>query len=201
MWKECELSDTVLKANEDMTLWETENGIVKIDKNTLAIPIKRGDKLEGYVFHGNGKLLLDTIVETERGAVGKPVEKEINTPFLMLGDTEKIQPQLKPATKEDLSEIGYTHEEEFKAQAQELCKKFLRKAHWCPYNGKRNGYVFIFPNETGNEDILLAKDSNIVYKSTNTVFLSSKNRVILKTHNCYVLSRQKGALAVKKICL
>jgi len=143
MWKEYELSDTILKANEDITLWERENGIVKIDKNTLAIPIERGGKLEGYVFQGNGRLLLDTIVETERGAIGKPVEKETNKPFLMLGDTEKIHQQLKTATKEDLSKIGYAHEQEFKAKAWELCERFFRKAHWCSCNNKVNGYVFI----------------------------------------------------------
>ncbi|MGQ9565277.1 MAG: hypothetical protein ACUVT5_01855 [Candidatus Bathyarchaeales archaeon] len=201
MWKEYELGDTVLKANKDMTLWETENGIVSISKNTLVIPLKRGDKLGGCMFQGNGKLLLDTIVETERGAVGKPVEKELNKPFLMLGDVEKIQQQLRPATKEDLSKIGYVHEQEFKTKAQELCKRFLRNAHWCPCNNLVNGHVFIFLNETDKREILLAKDSSIVYKSADTVFLSSKNRVILKTPNCCVLSRQKGALTVKKMCL
>jgi hypothetical protein len=86
-----QLESTILKAKETLTLWQTENGIIEINTNTLAVPIKLDNQQKGYIFHGHGKLLLDTIVETNEGAIGKPVEKEINEPFLMLGETEKTQ--------------------------------------------------------------------------------------------------------------
>jgi hypothetical protein len=46
-------------------------------------------------------------VETEKGAVGKPVEKEITEPFLMLGDTENMQQHLSAADTQDLETKGY----------------------------------------------------------------------------------------------
>ena len=70
MWQNYQLDKTALKANENMILWRTEKGTIEIGKNTLAIPIKLDDQRKGYIFHGQGKLLLDTIVETHEGAVG-----------------------------------------------------------------------------------------------------------------------------------
>ena len=78
MWQNYQLGSTVSKASEAVTLWQMEKGIVEISKNTLAVPIGLGDKERGYVFHGNGKFLLDSIVETEEGAIGQPVEKELS---------------------------------------------------------------------------------------------------------------------------
>jgi len=65
IWQKYKLENSVLKANETLTLWKTESGIIEIDKNAVAIPITSGDERKGYIFHGRSRLLLDTIVETE----------------------------------------------------------------------------------------------------------------------------------------
>jgi len=106
-WEDYELGSTISRTNEDITLWQTEKGIIEISKSTLAVPIKLDDQRKGYVFHGQGKLLLDAIVETEEGAVGKSVEKELNEPFLMLGDTEEIGQHLITASEEDLTKMSF----------------------------------------------------------------------------------------------
>jgi len=88
-WREFQLGSPISKVTETTTLWQAERGIVEISENALAIPIELGDQQKGHVFHGQGKLLLDAIAETDEGAIGKTIEKELDEPFLMLGETAR----------------------------------------------------------------------------------------------------------------
>jgi hypothetical protein len=198
-WQNYELENTILKATEALTLWKIEKGIVEIDKNTLAIPIRLDDERKGYVFHGHGKLILDTIVETEKGAVGKPVEKEINEPFLMLGKTEETEQRLSTADKEDLKMMSYESEQDFSAKAEALFDRFLGKRilhghHCCGHIG---GFVFAFPNKDGKLDVLIAEGSKLVYKAMDKVFVSNKSKIVLKTPNEVIISNDRRSLVFK----
>mgnify|MGYP001153924948 CR=1 FL=1 len=199
-WQNYQLDSTILKADEDMTLWQTEKGMIKIDKNTLAVPIKLAGRPKGFIFHGNSKLLLDTIVETQEGAIGKPVEKEMNEPFLMLGETKEIPQHLTPAGKEDLTNIGYKNEQEFIAKADDLCCKFFRegKTHVHQCFDEDQSFIFAFPNKAGKLDILVAKGSKLVYKAMDRVFVSDKNKVVLKTPKEVILSSNRRSFVIKK---
>lgn len=199
IWQNYHASDTVLKAAEPVRLWETERGIVEIDKDTLAIPVMLGDRPEGYVFHGHSRLVLDMIVETEEGAVGKPVEKEIGRPFLMIGNTESIQHRLSPAAHEDLSHLGYTKQQEFATKAEDLLNRFSGReagTHLCSHSG--NGLIFVFQNEADRLDILLAKGAKIVYKAMGTVFLSNGDRTVIKGPDGFVCVSAGKSVIIKR---
>ena len=200
IWQNYQLDSTALKITETMTLWRTEKGSVEIGKNTLAIPIKLNDQRKGYIFHGHGKLLLDTIVETQEGAVGKPVESELNQSFLMLGDAEEIQQHLSTATKEDLTKMGYESEQEFIDKTEYLFDQFFgnRGMHNHQCCVKYDGVIFAFPNEAGKLDILIAKGSKLVYKAMNKVFVSNKNKVVLKTPEEVIVSNDQKSFFIKK---
>ena len=203
MWENYQLDTTTLKTTETMTLWRTEKGTVEIGKNTLAIPIKLNDQRKGYIFHGHGKLLLDTIVETQEGAVGKPVESELNESFLMLGETEEIQQHLSTATKEDLTKMGYESEKGFIDKAKNLSDQFFGKMrmhnHQCC--GNNYGVIFAFPNEAGKLDILIANGSKLVYKAMNQVFVSNDGKVVLKTPTEVIVSGDNRKSLVIKKCI
>ncbi|MDH5447820.1 MAG: hypothetical protein OEY24_04480 [Candidatus Bathyarchaeota archaeon] len=200
IWKNYQLDSTVSKATEDITLWRTGKGILEISKDTLVLPIKLNEQRKGYVFHGHGKLLLDTVVETEEGAIGRPVEKEIIEPFLMLGDIEEIQQHLSTADKEDLTETGYESEQKFVTKAEELCDQFLGRGrvhnHRC--FGEDHGFVFAFLNEADKLDILVAKDSKLVYKAMDIVFVSNKNKVVLKSPSEVVCTDNGKSVIIKR---
>jgi hypothetical protein len=200
-WQNYQLDNTILKTTEAMTLWQTERGTIEISKNTLAIPIKLDEQQKGYIYHGHGKLLLDTIVETERGAVGKPVEKELNEPFLMLSNTEETQQHLSPATKEDITKMNYESEQRFIDKAKDLFDQFFGKTRMhnhqcCDHN---HGVIFAFPNKADKLDNLIAKDSKLVYKAMNQVFISKNGKVILKTPTEMIVSgHNRQSLVIKK---
>jgi hypothetical protein len=201
IWQNYELGNTVLESDEFMKVLSTERSIVEIGKNTLAVPIKLDDG-EGYVIHGQGKLLLDTIIETEKGAIGKPIEKEIGEPFLMIGDTEEIRQHLSAAKKEDIAKRGYANEQEFLATARKLCDRFFRRARMlhigCVHENR--GSIFAFSNNTGKLDILVAIGSKLVYKAIDRVFVSNKDKVVLKTHDQVILARNRKSFTAKSRC-
>ena len=196
-----QLEDTILKPSEDIVLWQTERGLLKISKNTLALPIRLDDQRKGYVFHGQAQLLLDTIVETEEGAVGKSVEKEISRLFLMFGAKEEIGRHLTLALKEDLEKADYRDEQEFRAEAERICDQFMgRRGGFGRDNlDVREGLVFAFSNETDNLDILVTKGSKLVYKAAGVVFVSDKGKSILKRgHDVVVLSHNGKSFVVRE---
>lgn len=200
IWKNYQLDSTVSKTTEDITLWRTEKGILEISKDTLILSIKLNEQRKGYVFHGHGKLLLDTVVETEEGAIGRPVEKEINKAFMMLGETEEIQQRLITANKEDLTETGYESEQKFVAKAEELCDQFLgrRRVHSHRCFGEDHSFIFAFPNEADKLDTLVAKDSKLVFKAMNMVFVSNKNKVVLKSPSEVVCTTNGKSVIIRK---
>ena len=199
MWQNYQLGNTVSKTSEAMTLWKTEKGIIEIGKNSLAVPIELDDKERGYVFHGNGKLLLDTIVETEEGAIGKPVEKELNGLFLMLGDIEEIQKRFTEAGEEDFAKMGYENQHGFLAKAEDLFNRFFEKGmHGHRILNEDHGFIFAFQNETSKLDILVTKGSKLVYKAMGIVFVSNKNKVVLKSPSEVVCLSNGKSVIVKK---
>ena len=198
MRKNYQVDNTISKATEAMTLWQTEKGIIEISKNTLAISIKLGDQQKGYILHGHGKLLLDTIVETEEGAIGKPVEKEINDAFLMLGNTEETQ-HSSTANKEDFMRMGYENQQEFVVKAEELCNQFFRgREHNHQGFDENHGLIFAFQNETSGLDILVTKGSKLVYKAMDIVFVSNENKVALKSPGGMVCSNNEKSFVIRK---
>lgn len=194
-----QLDSTILRVTEALKLLQSEKGIVEIDKDALVIPIKLDDLREGYVFHGHGKLLLDAIVETEEGAIGESVEKEINEPFIMLGGAKNVEDHLSEANKENLATVGYENEQAFMNKAEDLLDRFLNRSRTSKFLccGKTEGFIFAFPNEEGKFELLLARGSNLVYKAMDKVFVSNKDRVVLQTSNETIVSSERKSVVIK----
>lgn len=179
-WINHRLRDEISKLSTDLKLWESEKGIVKVDKETLAVPFELNDEIRGYVFHGRGKLLLDALVETEEGAVGNAIEQELIQPFLILGkEFESVQRNLHKTDQEDINKIGYETNQEFIDHANHLLRRFF-KGRVSNNNFNNAGTIFVFLNEADILDILVAKGEKLVYKSTSLVFVSNRHNAILK---------------------
>lgn len=200
MWEKYKLGNMISRTIEDIKLWQAENGVIEISKGTLAIPIELGDQEKGYLFHGQGKLLLDTIVETEEGAIGKSVEEKLDNPFLMLGNTEKMQEHLSVASKEDLTRMGYENQQGFVERAEDLFNRFFKKGtgdHHQHFSGE-HGFIFAFENPTKKLDILFANGAKLVYTAKDTVFVSNKNNLVLKSPDEVVCSSNGKSVIIKR---
>lgn len=201
-WEKYQLDNKVSKVTEDVTLWKNEKGIIEATKDTLATKVIVDDNPCGYVFHGKGNLLLDTIVETGKGAIGKSVERSLDEPFLMLGELD--DQQLKDAEREDFTTLGYENQQQFTLKAEELLAQFFEKStHEVKHSNSFNEdgvFIFVFPNEKGKLDILLAKDNKLVYTSTEKVFVSKGEKTVLTSHGKVIASKSGKSVIIEKNC-
>ncbi|MEM3579117.1 MAG: hypothetical protein QXL54_02705 [Candidatus Bathyarchaeia archaeon] len=198
-----QLDNAIHKIRENTVLLKTEIGVVEAGENTLAVLIKMDSHKVGCVFHGECKLVLDTVIETENGAVGKPIEKTVEKPFIMIGEVEHVLSKFATTNKHDLAKIGYANESEFIKRAEELCRRFFGEQSGQAYDTFEQGFVFAFPNNASGLDLLVAKDSKIVYKTCKMMFVSNENRVVLKTSGKMVVSNglKSVVLSSKKVTI
>jgi hypothetical protein len=197
---EYKLERPVTETTEDIVLWQSEKGVLEISKHTLAVPVKFGDKRKGYVFHGRGKLLVDAIVETAEGAVGKSIEKEVDAPFLMFGNAENVQNHLADANCTDFAEFGYEDQQKFLDNAEGLCDRFFkyRISNHESFD-EDHDQIFVFPNEANRFDILASKGSRLVYKTTEMVFVSNEsNNAVLKSPSEVVVASNGKSFVIKE---
>jgi hypothetical protein len=199
MWKDYKLDDKVLELDEDVTLYRSDKVLVNLSKGARAIAVKRKDRMEGLVFQGHGRLIVDTIVETENGALGKPTERELSEPFLMLGPVEDTLQHLKEANKEDLQRNGVKAEDLFD-KAQNLVDKLQGRHALCSFScyNEQEGSVFAFATDEDRLDVLVLNDSRIVFKSKGVSFVSIDNHSVLKNTDQVVLATNGRSVFVRR---
>jgi hypothetical protein len=194
------LGNTISKTTAPLTLWKTAKGLVEVDRNALVLPVMLGDRLKGYIFQGNGRLVLDMIIETEEGAIGRPVENRTGYPFMMLGRIEVVHDGVCQASQEDLAGLGYTRQQEFVSEAEDLLDRFHGRSlglRSCGFSSASDGAVFAFQKGTDDLDILMTEGEKIVYKAEGTVFISNENKVVLKDPNGLVCISNGKSVIVK----
>ena len=192
-----EIDGTILRSNAELTLARSDKASLEIKKGTLTLPVKVADKREGYIFLGEGKLLIDAIVETERGAVGKPVQRELHELFLMLGNTEETSKHLEKASDDDLKRMDFT-EKTLLTKAQDLLAKFMGKeaTHGSAHFRQSEGSIFAFPNEENNLDLLLLNGATLIYTTKDMSFICDGDKLVLNTPRQVFLSAQGTSLAL-----
>ena len=192
-----ELDKAVLKSDEAFTLYRAEKASVEIEKNTFAVPIKVEGEKVGYVFVGQGKLVVDAIVETEEGAFGKPIERALSEPFLMLGNTEQTSQHFNPASHDDLKRAA-VDERTLLERAQGLLDRFSSKntVHGHADLCNHSGWIFAFSNGENALDHLVSKGSELVYNAKDMSFVSKGNKSILQSSGQVVLSRHGKPIVV-----
>jgi len=195
MMQHYEVEDTILRSNAELTLTRSDKVSLEIKKGTLTLPVKVADKRRGFIFLGEGKLLIDAIVETERGAVGKPVQRELRELFLMLGNTEETSKHLEKASDDDLRRNDFT-EKTLLAKAQDLLAKFMGKegAHGSEHFRQSEGSIFAFPNEESNLDLLLLNGPRLIYTTKDMAFICDGDKSVLNTPRQVFLSAQGTSL-------
>jgi hypothetical protein len=199
MWKNYELDDRVLELDEDSTLCKSDRALVSLDKGALAVAVKREDDRKGLVFLGHGRLVVDAIVETEGGALGKPIDHALTRPFLMLGDMDETSQHLREVGKEDLARNGVKVEDVFR-EAQNLIDRFSGRAfHGCGcHDDAGEGSVFAFLSDEGKLDLLVLNGSRLVFRSKDMSFVSSGNECVLTRAGQVVLTNEARSVILGK---
>jgi hypothetical protein len=192
-----QLGNQPQKLTKDATLLHNEKCIITATAGTLALPILLDNATSGQLFVGKGQLTLDAIVETSRGAVGKPIIRDLTPkhPFLTLGETENLKENLDPATNQDLASMGYVSPEEFLRTANEAFDQFAHRRH-SHIDIEPDARIFAFANEYEKWDFLIAKDDKLVYTSKHKVYVSKNNGESFSLGQGSILVDKKGKTVV-----
>jgi hypothetical protein len=191
-----ELDNVILKAAGPFTLFRSEKASIELDRAILAVPVKQAAQRVGYVFLGNGKLLVDAIVETEDGAFGKSVQRELAEPFLMIGETEDASKHFNEAKPDDFKNVG-VDEKAFLEKARELLNRFSRGETLHKHRFSGSGLIFAFADVGDRLDILLSKDSKLIYTAKDMSFVVSGNRSVLSSSGQVVVSDHGKSVVVE----
>lgn len=193
--KRAKLGNEPSKLTKDLVLLQNEKCIVKAFAGDLTLPILADDATLGYIFFGKGRFTLDAIVETPEGAVGKPLVKDLDTPFIMLGKVCNIANDLTPATVHDISNMGCRNSEEFLAKANEVFSRFSLDYH-TRFNFEEDSQVFAFANEHDKWDMLISKEYKLVYMSKDKVYISKDKAESVDISPAGVLVAERGKTIV-----
>jgi len=190
------LGNDVYKVTQETTLIRNPKCLVTVQEGTLAAPLYIRDKPAGYVFHGVGRFSLDAIIETRRGALGKPIAKELGDPFIMLA-REDFSSSMSPATTEYLARVGYENAEGFIERAFKVCKRFLD--HDCHVNLKPwsdSKKIFAFP-QNDKFEILASSDESTTYVAKDGVYVFKGNEQVLTGSKEIVVAKYGRLVAIK----
>jgi len=196
-----EVKEDPLKLRQDFTLFQNERCIMKIFKPSLALPIMRESEVVGYVFHGEGKLVIDAVIETPKGAIGRPVERKIETPFIMLAPFEKVRKlreDLVSANISDLKQKGYEGLGEFIKAARELCSQTFRKTCFDTFLENRR-YIFAFKRKDQRKiDLLVSKDDKLAYISGEKLFAFKRGKSVIIKPGKLLIAKSNKTLVVSR---
>jgi len=185
------------KVMRDLVLFQNDRCVVRISEGTLTLSVLVDDTVQGWLFHGKGQLMLDTIVETPRGAVGKSLVEDLTLPFLMFGEATDLSQNSTAATVQDVARIGYNSLEEFLSKATEVLGRFTKRGHG-PVEFDEGSYIFAFTvgGDPSRWDMLISKGNRLVYKSKNRVYVSRGKAGNVSVHPREVLVARHGKTVV-----
>jgi len=192
-----ELGNQPQKLTQDTTLLQNQKCIIKATAGTLTLPILVDNTTKGHFFVGKGEFTLDAIVETSRGAIGKPITRNLdpNLPYLMLGENTTLNQNLAPATNQDPTNLGYQNTDEFLKKANNTFDQFAHRQHGhIDIDG--DSRIFAFATEHNKWDILVAKRDKLVYTSKHRVYVSRDNGQSISLDPAQILVAKKGKTVV-----
>jgi len=190
------LGNDVYKVTQETTLIRNSKCLVTVQEGTLAAPLYVRDKPAGYVFHGAGQFSLDAIIETRRGALGKPIAKELGDPFIMLARGD-FSSSMSPATAEYLAKMGYENAEVFIERALKTCKGFLdHNRHVNLDFWSNNKKIFALP-QNDKFEILVSSDDSTTYVAKDGVYVFKGNEQVLTGSKEIVVAKHGRFVAIK----
>ena len=185
-----ELGNTPFKLVENLTLLKTDKCILTAFKDTLVLPLTLNEEALGFFMHGTGKLVIDTIIETSKGAVGKPIEKKLTEPFIMVGNVEEFKNKMIEADLPGLGVFGYQNPGAFHRKAVETCDRILKeKVDRRITNGERKR-IFFLSSDEGHYDTLVSREGReLIYISGEKIYLFGDDKSVISRPNEVLLSK------------
>lgn len=213
-----ELVNEPLKVTQTAIVADLEDTMVTLGKRTKIFPVVETHSFEtiGYYITGDIYLGSDTIINTDKGAIGDPTEKLSKKAFLKHEDLDFNNTKSDELSDRDFRKIeveAYRYFEKMYRSQKNSHRKFIannKKYRWPDELDDLDFYIYLFEPEEfvlikDNQSIIsLSKDSSEVIicdKKKNSyvevskedgVKVSTKKGEIVKTSNTGVIINGKN---------
>jgi hypothetical protein len=170
------MDEQVMKLQDEHSLVDTERAIVKLDSGVIWAYLKQEDKTIGIAFHGQARITVDAIVETEYGASGESISADLEGIQLYFGLPE-LEEKSTAATQDDLTHLGYPN-------TQSLQLEVERKLKGDKANGKTrfdvddDAGILIGEDSSKKKLVLVAKESSTIFTYDDQVFVLGKDNMV-----------------------
>ncbi|MCK5298312.1 MAG: hypothetical protein KAJ76_05360 [Candidatus Heimdallarchaeota archaeon] len=194
-----ELVNEPLKVVQTIAIADLEDTIVTVGKRSRIFPVVETRSYEtiGYYITGDIYLGADTIVNTQKGAIGEPIEKLAKEAFIKCDDIDLSNTKSETLSDKDFRKVELTAYRYFqKIQDSQFSKH--GKSEW-RVNGKRYSwprdlsrldfYIYLFEPE----EFILIKDNHSIIavgKDEREVIVCNKKK------NSYVVVSKKDGVKV-----
>jgi hypothetical protein len=185
------------KVDATTEIARTEKALVQVDSGALYFPIIRNNVELGGIFFGSGQLIVDAIVETNRGAVGQSQELEWNGSLLLLSlSAEWVPPSVLPASDKDLGDHNLDSREAAEEKARQLFDQYLdERSSWSGeiFTSRGKGWcVIILDKKQGKISIVASRDRLAMKQSDSCLVIKGNCMVKKDGHSKLIITGKRG---------
>ena len=174
----------------------SEKALLGVNEGSLYFPVFYQNREVGGIFIGYGQAILDAIVETSRGALGKSYEFFWNGSLVLLSeDGEWTPPSTGPVRKGDLQEFLLSSEDEAQERAQSIFERFiLNNQNWIAdhFFLRNRGWMATILDTQRGKCHIIASDDRFVVKIGQLKVVLTRNKLVHKEGRKKVLVAGRG---------
>lgn len=183
-WDDLVLGALAGKVSETIEIARSKKALVEVTAGTLYFPVLFEEIEVGGIFIGSGRFVVDAIVETRQGAIGKSHDYSWDGSLLILSSGgEWTPPSVKLVQDKDLKSYHLKTTDEAKERATQILDRFTEsKFGWFSESYIRRGKgwrVTILDKERGVTH-LIAKQTRLIMKHSDTKIVLDGNRLLQK---------------------
>ncbi len=185
------------KVAEPTDIARSDKALLCVNEGSLYFPILYNAQEVGGIFIGTGQVLIDAIIETNRGAFGKSHEFLWNGSLLLLTEDGQWNPPIvNPPSQNDLQAFLLDSIEEAQRRAQEIFYRFrYSNQHWAidTFIQRHRGWVAtILDKQRGKCGIIASNDRLVVKLAKLKVVISGNKLVQTEGRKKVVIAGQRG---------
>lgn len=170
------------KVVEPTDIARSDKALLCVNEGSLYFPVLYNNQEVGGIFIGAGQVLVDAIIETNRGAFGKSHEFLWNGSLLLITEDGKWNPPIvSPATREDLQIFLLDSAEEAQRNAQEIFWRFrYNNRHWTidTFIQRHRGWIATILDKQRGKCGIIASDDRLVVKLDKLKVVISGNKLV-----------------------
>ncbi|MFX1362546.1 MAG: hypothetical protein ACFE7A_03750 [Promethearchaeota archaeon] len=190
------LGDLTGKVSNDSKIAQSEKALVNVESGALYFPVLLDETIAGGIFLGSGHFIVDAIIETGAGAVGKSEEHKWDGNLLLLDQGGMWSaPNTEPFKHTDLKIHNLESAEKARERAQKVLNRFSFEGRsWASdfFESKKEGWIVNIIDKENKESRLVAKRDRLVMTHEGIKLVIKGNKLVRKGNKKILVVGEEG---------